>query len=252
MSLSVVIPSRSFQNLIASAAAVRRHEPGARIVVVDDGVQVHGCQDARTLAELDLDFVAGEKPFVFARNCNRGIMAAREGLEVTPAEVRLGETLGPHALTRYPDVVLLNDDAVLETPGGFSTMRAAVDVHDFGLVSASTNVVASPYQYQTTSGGVRLARPYGLHSHPTVAFVCVLIPGRTFERVGLLDERFEAYGWEDVDFCRRVHDAGLKIAVDDRCFVDHGSLRSTFRGDPRAAGSIEPGKRIYLDKWGKL
>lgn len=234
MSLSVIIPSRNFENLAACAAAVRLHEPGARIIVVDDGVQVHGYTDARRLAELDLDFVAGVKPFVFARNVNVGMHAA------------CGDS------DEFQDVVLLNDDAVLESPGGFSIMRGAVEVHDLALVSASTNVVASPYQYQTTSGGVRPARRYGLHSHPTVAFVCVLIPAATIARVGLLDERFEAYGWEDVDYCRRVHDAGLKIAIDDRCFVDHGRLTSTFRGDPRAAGSIEPGKRIYLDKWGKL
>ena len=36
MSLSVIIPSRTASNLIACVEAVRRHEPEARIVVVDD------------------------------------------------------------------------------------------------------------------------------------------------------------------------------------------------------------------------
>jgi len=90
--------------------------------------------------------------------------------------------------------------------------------------------------------------------------VCVLIPRRTIETVGLLDERFggltangqRIYGWDDNDYCRRVRNAGLKIGIHDGCYVDHGSLKSTFRGDPRAAGDISAGRELYLAKWGDL
>jgi GT2 family glycosyltransferase len=233
MSLSVVIPSRNVMNLIVCVEAVFRHEPGARVIVVDDGL------DHEELIATGLvsgwaagHFVQGAKPFVFARNVNIGIRAALAGA--------------------YRDVVILNDDAVLESPGGFSIMREAAELHSFALVSATTNLAASPFQLQTTSGGVRVARKFGANTFPAVAFVCVLIPGRTIEAIGILDERFTAYGWEDIDYCRRIHDAGRTIGIDDRCFVDHGRLTSTFRGDPRAAGPIAEGKAIYLNKWGKL
>ena len=83
------------------------------------------------------------------------------------------------------------------------------------------------------------------------AFICVLIPRRTIECVGLLDERYCIdYGVEDNDYCQMVKSAGLRCAVYDYCFVDHGSLRSTFRGDPYAYRSFAQNQRLFCEKWG--
>jgi GT2 family glycosyltransferase len=86
--------------------------------------------------------------------------------------------------------------------------------------------------------------------------VCVYIPRRTLDIVGLLDERFcgpGVYGGEDVDYCLRVQQAGLKVGVSDLCFVDHASLKSTFRGahpTNGAPGDIRESNRIGREKWG--
>jgi GT2 family glycosyltransferase len=120
---------------------------------------------------------------------------------------------------------------------------------EFGVISATTNVAGNPAQIRS---GVIPFIPQ-LHEEPrVVVFVCVFIPRRTIDAVGLLDERFTAYGWEDNDYCRRVREAGLKIGIFDGCYVDHGSLKSTFRGDPRASGDISAGGVIYRDKWDDL
>lgn len=39
---------------------------------------------------------------------------------------------------------------------------------------------------------------------------CMLIPRRTIEKIGLLTEEVFMY-YEDMDYCRRVHQAGLKV-----------------------------------------
>jgi hypothetical protein len=216
VSFSVIIPSRTFSNLLPCVEAVRKHEPAAPILVIDDGIDWSAAWHLRSA----LTIIPGAKPFCFARNCNLGIQLCED------------------------DVILLNDDALLETPFGFHELEEASRAHpEFGVISAVTNVTGNLAQQP---------KDIGLREEPrTLCFVCVYIPRATLDRVGLLDERFTAYGWEDNDYCRRVKDAGLKLGIFDDCYVDHGSLRSTFRGGPRAAGDISAGRAIYVAKWGE-
>src|SRR4051812_22926804 len=99
MNLSVIIPSRTASNLIPCVQAVRRHESAVdvTIIVIDDEVDWIGSDFARHVATTGnaLYAIPGQKPFIYARNCNIGIRAA--GTD---------------------DVILLNDDALIETNGG--------------------------------------------------------------------------------------------------------------------------------------
>ena len=219
MNLSVIIPSRTASNLIPCIEAVRRHEPAARIIVVDDTPDL----SLRPRVEwMPAVTVEGLKPFIYARNCNLGIRTASAD-----------------------DVVLLNDDALLESPGGFTAMQRATELHqEYGVIGAVTNVTGQPMQ-----------RPQriGLRDVPHIAFVCVLIPRRTIDRVGLLDERYCLdYGVEDLDYCEATRRSGLKVGVFDHCYVDHGSLTSSFRGDPRAPRTFAKNKALFDAKWGGM
>lgn len=227
--LSVIIPSKTASNLIPCMKAVQRYERDVRIIVIDDGLDENP-QYFRELDDLHIDVVFGEKPFCFSRNVNIGIRAAEEA-----------------------DIIVLNDDATLETPGGFSLLQQAAEEHpEYGILSATTNVAGNPEQYRRVTGLRDASR--------SVAFVCILIPRRTIDTVGFMDERFggtapdgrRIYGYCDNDYCRRVRNAGFKVGVHDGCFVDHGSLRSTFRGDPHASGDISAAQELYLAKWGDL
>jgi hypothetical protein len=238
LSFSVIIPSRNASNLVPCVEAVRRAEPTAPIVVVDDGIDWTEAWHLKNIVQV----IEGVKPFVFARNVNRGIQACavsnchpavsschpeqREGSAVPnchPEQREGSAVLG--------DIVLLNDDAILETPFGFHELEEASKAHpEFGVISAVTNVVGNLAQQP---------RDLGLREEPrTLAFVCVYIPRATIDRIGLLDERYVSYGWDDNDYCRRVREAGLKLGIFDDCFVDHSSLRSTFRGLPHESGDI--------------
>lgn len=52
------------------------------------------------------------------------------------------------------------------------------------------------------------------------SFACVLIRRKVFEDIGLLDEEFFMY-FEDVDFCKRAHDAGWNIIHNPAAHVVH-------------------------------
>ena len=119
------MPSRNIDNLRACVDAVRDHEPKARIIAVDDGIDISMWAEWAAFGKSPADIVRiGEKPFNFARNVNIGIRAADED-----------------------DVILLNDDALLESPGGFTLMqRAAEDHPEYGIIGAVTNVTGQPLQ----------------------------------------------------------------------------------------------------------
>lgn len=219
--LSVIIPSKTASNLGPCIEAVRKHESGIRIIVVDDGIDFDQIKSKPAWdAALDsVDIIDGVKPFVFARNCNRGIIAAGQD-----------------------DVILLNDDALLTVKGGFTLLQKAAEEHpEYGCIGATTNVTGQILQ-KPQRQGLR-------HVHH-IAFVCVLIPRRTIEQIGLLDERYCIdYGVEDRDYCEQINRAGLKVGVHDGCFVDHSKLTSSFRGAPMAPGRSAQNRALFLEKF---
>lgn len=250
MNLSVIIPSKTVGNLQDCVAAVDRHDREVRVIVVDDGVYWDGSPVGFQAGDL---IVQGAHPFVFARNVNLGIAAAGSD-----------------------DVVILNDDALLETPGGFSLLQKTAQEHpEYGLIASTCNNVGNRNQWRRkayesgtqehpencncgTCGPGRRTVVFGHHDLSAglreeprmVCFVCVLIPRRTIDKVGLLDTRFVGYGLDDDDYSLRVLQAGLKIGIHDGCYVDHGSLTSSYRGDPKAPSDFRPNLKLFIEKYG--
>lgn len=139
--------------------------------------------------------LSGREPFCFAQNANIGLKAWPENY----------------------DVLLCNDDTEFTSETAEALAGLAQRFPDVGLISPRIE------------GGVNNAicknpDPWRiLQTSPEyIPFVCVLIPARTIEHVGLLDERFKGYGGEDVDYCKRIQAAGLKLAVAPRIRVKHG------------------------------
>ena len=233
MSYSVVILSANPTNLVACVRSVLDHEPALppdHIIVVDDG--------ARPEAEPHLPavtWISGEKPFIFARNANLGIRAA----------VAAGH-----------DVILLNDDARLETPSGFSGLVAQARGHeDIGILSAGIRgMVGNPRQLAVplpTDVAAGTAVPVRIEP-VTLAFIAVCIPRRTLETLGELDERFGGYGFDDNDYCARAHQAGLELGVWDGCVVEHGTLPPTFRSLSFWRTLSRQNEEAYVQKWRAL
>lgn len=243
MSFALVIPSRTISNLLPCVSAVRRNEPEldpADIIVVDDGL---GPLDEQTLEALEgVTLIPNERidsRFCFSRAMNLGILrGACEQLSV-----RLHGGLNVSKAGRpQRSVILLNDDALLDTPGGFSLLvDAAEDSRAYGVIGAVTNVTGQPLQRP---------RGEGLRSVGYLAFIAVCIPLHSLLTVGLLDERFIVdYGVEDLAYCEACLRAGLKVGVHDGCYVDHGSLHSTFRGDPKTPKSFTENLKLLFDKY---
>jgi len=218
---SIVIPSARADNLVPCVQAILRHEPRLdtrRIFVVDDG--------ARAQAESQLpplSWVQGIKPFIYARNANLGLQASAS------------------------DAILLNDDAMLTTPFGFTQLveearsRPSVAICSAGVLGA----ICNRRQLATSLREFRI-------EPNMLAFVCVFIPASVRDSLGPLDERYDGYGFDDDDYCARALKSGMELGVWDGCIVDHsGLVPSTFRSQPAIHSMMDHNRRLFHAKWGE-
>jgi len=120
-----------------------------------------------------------------------------------------------------------------------------------GILSPKIAGHAQELQMRPTSQGPDLTFA------PFVAFVFVYIKRALINRIGYLDERFEGYGMEDLDYCYRARAAGFKIAVTPDVTVRHGVnghiYGSTFievRGEPQMAKDDEANRARFAEKYG--
>lgn len=177
--------------------------PNNRVVVVDNASQ----QDEAAAIESEFgDFV-----HVLRSETNRGFAGG----------VNVGIR---YALKRGADyVLLLNNDTVVH-PGFLSALvEAAEALRDVAAVCPKVYFHHRPDVIYSTGGRVSLwkgvARQIGRGQIDRGQFdeidvrdyadgVCMLVPRRALERVGLFDEEYFLY-WEETDWCVRARREGL-------------------------------------------
>ena len=210
----IIIPSATTSNVMACVQSILEKEPHLKpedIIVIDDG--------ART-DKLNVHWVEGIKPFVFARNVNLGIQAANT------------------------NVILMNDDTRLMTPRGFSKLaEVALSRPEFGIVSSALtpSITTRDWQAVKPGNGIR-------EVSKTISFVCVFISKAVQDSLGLLDERFVEYGYDDDDYCHRALYAGYKVGVYDGCVIEHDKIPSTYRSKPFQE-KMEHNRKLFEKKW---
>lgn len=76
---------------------------------------------------------------------------------------------------------------------------------------------------------------------------CIYISRETLNKIGYLDENFKFY-YEDVDFCRRMKEAGIKFrCIKDVVIKHHDSTSST---PEQKRIFMEESRKYFTRKWG--
>jgi GT2 family glycosyltransferase len=149
-----------------------------------------------------------------------------------------------HVLTREPDAyaLLLNNDTVVAPDAVRRMVDLAQTDTSIGAVGATLLRHNDPERLETAGGGTfaewhgmvstirsgtkrgaLLAAPVRLDF---VSGTCMLVPRRTVERVGLMDERYFLYA-EDIDWSARIRESGLRLAYCAEAEVWHKGGGST-------------------------
>jgi GT2 family glycosyltransferase len=171
-----------------------------------------------------------------------------------------GNNVGLRAATGDYVVILNNDTFV--TPGWLRTLCAHFRRDPrLGLVGPVTNNIGNEAKldidYQDMEQMLTLAGEH-TRAHPgseitiaTIAFFCVAMPRRVLETVGELDEAFGIGFFEDDDYCRRVEQAGFRVACAEDVFVHHHLSASFAKMQSEEKRELfERNKRTYEAKWG--
>lgn len=200
-------------------ASAERYEVGTpKMVVTSRGI---------TVSKPRWRTMVGMEPFVFARNANLGLSAASPN-----------------------DVLLVNDDVQFIQ---FNTVemlkRIAYSDEKIGILSPQFyGLVGSKIQKRST-------KLTGLtYAEETLCFTCVYLKRSVINAVGLLDERFTGYGCEDDDYCLRVRQAGLTLAVTPGVFVKHGfgkaNATASYEKTHDVDTEAEKMREVFAEKWG--
>jgi hypothetical protein len=153
------------------------------------------------------------------------------------------------------DVLLIGDDVRLSDYSTIGTLyRLAHSSNEIGMLSPRILGGAdNPLQTNPpTDADITYSDRY-------LALVCTYIKRNAIIKTGYLDERFSAgWGWDDVDYSRRMRNAGFKLAVTPKVSVIHGvnrkgseSLVRNEKGDSKAIQAQDDlNARLYFEKWG--
>ena len=233
--VSIIIPTFNKLDLTQQCVASIREYTDIphELLIVDNG----SSDGTAAWAQAEgLAVIANEENLGFPRACNQGMRAAD----------------GAYLL-------LLNNDTVV-SPGWLELLVAHAEGDPTaGLVGPSTNFAVScqkvPARYacrdEFLAFAAQLSRTEAGAAVSVTRLVglCLLIPRRVVQAVGLLDERFGLGNFEDDDYCLRVRMAGFRLLWAKDVFIHHEghqSFRELGEGFQRI---LDTNERLFREKW---
>jgi hypothetical protein len=191
------------------------------------------------------------------------IRAACPAAEVILNPVNLGFAAAFNRLFSYaitPYYLLLNSDIVLPAGGVAAMLETARAFPTLGL--AGVALVREDGSAQTSYGRIptlasellnrSLWRRLTQRTAPTEPFdvesvigAVMLVPRRTIERVGGMDERYFFY-MEETDWCKRIRDAGLRVMHFPGIAVLHLQGRAAGKRHQRARIEFHRSRMLFF------
>lgn len=120
-------------------------------------------------------------------------------------------------LSRGKHVCILNSDAAMEKSCLKKMLTTLKNDRMIGMTGPLSNNISSAQGAHKPVD----RKNSEIKTPKVMPFVCVLIPRPVIQDIGLLAERFEMGGAEDIEYCNRIRGAGYKIVITGRAFCWH-------------------------------
>ncbi|MBM7499200.1 GT2 family glycosyltransferase [Brachybacterium muris] len=222
---TVIVPSyRGVDRLpllLDSLAAQKSGTPPFEVIVVVDGVDDGSVALLENESRLDL------RSIVFPENRGR-VGALNAGFEAARGDV----------------LIRCDDDLVVPPDYVAVHVEAHTSSGTVGVVGPTRDIHV-PSRYARAYGEDAASRSFAhVLSRPSAerwrlwAASCS-VTRETWESIGIYDDRYKGYGWEDVDYGYRLHAAGLPIEVVEAATAEHHGPARTAR--VRAVKAFEAG-----------
>jgi GT2 family glycosyltransferase len=154
------------------------------------------------------------------------------------------------------DIFFTSDDVRLTSPNTIETLQNLA-YRDPSIGMIAPRVIGTADNYLQTNPPQTEDIVY---SSRYLVFVCLYIKRAVIDKIGYMDgETFSGYGWDDVDYSRRVKNGGFKLAVTPRVEIIHGTPQSkcteTFmrvvnRDENILGAQNRRNEALYVMKWG--
>lgn len=242
MDLSIIIVSFNVKNLIKECIeSILKTKNGFiyEIIIVDNASTDESVEAVKGLRVRGLRIIENKKNLGFAKAVNQGIKSAK----------------GDYILILNPDTKVKTDS--LKKILNFAKSHPEVGIVGAKLINPDGSIQPSVYHFPSLKraflefwlgkkGEYEKYAP--LTKNPlevdAVTGAVMLISKRTIEKVGLFDERYFMY-FEDLDYCRRVKRAGLKVFYFPEAPVLHYHGQSAIKVGNQARKWLVESSKIY-------
>lgn len=247
MDLSIIIVSFNVKNLLRNCinSILRSGDDFLKeIILIDNNSEDGSKQYINELTKLRINglkirAVLNKKNLGFAKAVNQGIKIAK----------------GKYILLLNPDTRVKKDS--LKKLVHFAEKHLETGVVGAQLVNPDNSIQPSVYHFPSfwrailefwfgKKGAYEKYVPSGDKAVEVdaVTGAAMLIPRKTFEKIGVFNERYFMY-FEDLDFCRRVKKAGLKVYYLPEAKIFHHHGQSAAKVGDRAYQWLSQSSKIY-------